>query len=307
MTMGSKRDRALVDCLIVGGGPAGLTAAVYLARYRRRVIVVDDGKSRAALIPESHNYPGYAGISGPDLLALLQRQAEEYGAMLVHAHVDDIARAPNGELTAHIEGREVLAQSVLLATGIVDRDPPLPGVREAVKTGALRYCPICDGYEATDQRIGVLGPFANAAPKALFLRTYSADVSVLLTEAPDRPDEALVAELAEAGIAVSRAALVDMVQHETKFIAVLPDGHRETFDAVYPALGADVRSDLALKLGAQCNKAGCLTVDEHQRTKLPGLLAAGDVVSDLHQLSVAVGHAAIASTAIHNSLPRNFR
>lgn len=296
-----------LDCLIVGGGPAGLTAATYLARYRRSVLIADDGESRAALIPESHNYPGYAGISGPDLLKLLRRQAETYGARLTKGRVESISPVADQLFTAIVQGVEVQARTILMATGIVDNEPALPGIGKALKTGALRYCPICDGYEAMDQRLGVLGPFDTAAKKALFLRTYSADIHVLLTECPTAPDETLMARLREAGIGVSSAALIDMEPHGEGFAAIYPDGKRDEFDVIYPALGAQVRSDLARKLGAECEDVGCLIVDAHQRTRIPGLYAAGDVVSDLNQLSVAVGHAAIASTAIHNSLPPNQR
>jgi thioredoxin reductase (NADPH) len=298
---------AIIDCLIVGGGPAGLTAATYLGRYRRSVMLVDAGESRAAFIPESHNYPGYAGIAGADLLKLLRRQAGEFGAKLVVGRVD--ALEPEGDqlLLARFGGETVRARSVLLATGIIDKDPPLPGIRIAVQKGTLRYCPICDGYEVTDQRIGVFGPVQTGGKKALFLRTYSADVTLLLTEAPTDADGEMLQTLDQCGVTVSSALRFDLEEQGTQIAALFADGTRHEFDVIYPALGCEVRSGLATALGATSDEVGCLLVDPHQRTAVPGILAAGDVVSDLHQLSVAVGHAAIASTAIHNSLPRNFR
>ena len=301
-----KRD-AIIDCLIVGGNPAGLTAATYLGRYRRSVILVDAGESRAALIPESHNYPGYAGIAGTDLLKLLRRQAGDFGARLIEGRVD--ALEPDGDqlLLARFGGETVRARAVLLATGIVDKDPPLPGIRIAVQKGTLRYCPICDGYEVSDQRIGVFGSVRSGGSKALFLRTYSANVTLLLTEAPTDADQDMLKTLDESGVTVSSALRFDLEEQGTQIAALFPDGTQHEFDVMYPALGCEVRSELATALGATCDEAGCLLVDPHQRTAAPGILAAGDVVSDLHQLSVAVGHAAIASTAIHNMLPRNFR
>jgi len=298
-----------VDCLIVGGGPAGLTAAIYLGRYRRSVMVVDEGKSRAALIPESHNYPGYTGISGPDLLKLLRRQAGEFGAQLFGGRVEALQpeAEPGGIITARFSGGSVRTRSVLLATGIVDNDPPLSGIGIAVRKGTLRYCPICDGYEARDQRIGVFGSVQTGGRKALFLRTYSAKVTLLLTQAPAPDDKAMLSALAEAGIAVSSALRFDLEEQGEQIAALFADGTRHEFDVMYPALGGVARSDLATALGAKCDETGALIVDARQRTAIPGLLAAGDVVSDLHQLSVAVGHAVIASTAIHNALPRNFR
>jgi thioredoxin reductase (NADPH) len=301
-----KRD-AIIDCLIVGGGPAGLTAATYLGRYRRSVILIDEGESRAALIPESHNYPGYTGIAGPDLLKLLRRQATDFGARLLEGRVDALEPEADQLLAVRFGGKTLRARAVLLATGIIDKDPPLPGITIAVQKGTLRYCPICDGYEARDQRIGVFGSIQSGGKKALFLRTYSAEVTLLLTDAPGDADAAMLSDLEASGVAVSSALRFGLEEKGTQIAAVFADGTHHEFDVMYPALGCEVRSGLATAHGALSDEVGCLIVDAQQRTSVPGILAAGDVVSDLHQLSVAVGHAAIASTGIHNSLPRNFR
>jgi thioredoxin reductase (NADPH) len=296
-----------LDCLIIGGGPAGLTAAIYLARFRRRVLVVDDGNSRAALIPLSHNYPGYSGISGTDLLALLRRQSETYGAQHMRGRIAGLDADNEHGFIARGAGEPIHAKTVLLATGILDVNPDLPGWRAAVDEGALRYCPICDGYEARDKRIGVLGPLASAAKKALFMRTYSADVVLLPTEPAAGGDEGALAALREGGIEIAPAMVSDIETQPDGIGVLLGNGHRSEVDVLYPALGCEVRSDLAVKLGARTDETGCLVVDQKQKTGIPGLLAAGDVVSDLHQISVALGHAAVAATAIHNGLPYNFR
>jgi thioredoxin reductase (NADPH) len=300
-------DDAILDCLIVGGGPAGLTAATYLARFRRRVLVADEGQSRAALIPLSHNYPGYSGISGRDLLAVLRAQAERYGARHRSGRVDALEPAEDHSFVASIGRSRIRAKTVLLATGIVDVNPALDGLSQAVQDGALRYCPICDGYETIDLRIGVLGTMKSAARKAVFMRTYSADVTLLLTEEPSPEDEAQIEILREAGVAIAPGVVRDMVASGDTVRAMLAGGETCEMDLFYPALGCDVRSGLATALGARTDEQGCLVVDQHQQTGIPGLLAAGDVVSDLHQISVAFGHAAVAATAIHNALPYNFR
>jgi thioredoxin reductase (NADPH) len=145
------------DSLVIGGGPAGLTAAIYLARYRRKVIVIDSGESRAALIPETHNYPGFAdGIAGPKLLDALAKQADIYGVAIIHDRVSDLQTVEAGFMATCWQA-DVLAQVVVLATGLVDRNLPITGLKEAVDHGSIRYCPICDGFEASDLRIGVLG------------------------------------------------------------------------------------------------------------------------------------------------------
>src|ERR1700682_1379453 len=168
-----------LDCLIIGGGPAGLTAAIYLARYRRNVVVFDSGESRAALIPESHNYPGFArGISGRKLLSLLKKQADAYGVAMIHTRVTSLIRTQAGFVGCH-DGGKVSARFVLLATGIVDANPKVEQLDKAIEEGSLRYCPVCDGFEAIDRRLAVLGDGGGASSKARFLRTYSRDVTLL--------------------------------------------------------------------------------------------------------------------------------
>jgi thioredoxin reductase (NADPH) len=299
-------DAETVDCVIVGGGPAGLTAAIYLARFRRRVVLVDSGESRAALIPESHNYPGFAGIAGPALLARLRDQAGRYGAELRGGRVETLVRT-DGLFRAEIaEGRAVMARAALIATGIVDESPELPALRTLVAAARVRYCPICDAFEAMDRHIGVVGPLRRAAAKARFLRTFSRRVTVLPLDAGPLPDEEAAA-LAEAGVAVLRGSLADLRPEGEGIAATAADGTRLIVDVLYPAMGAEVRAGLALALGAETAGDGCLTVDHRQRTAVPMLYAAGDVTTDLHQISVATGHGAVAATAIHNALPPNFR
>ncbi len=294
------------DSLVIGGGPAGLTAAIYLARYRRKVVVIDGGESRAALIPETHNYPGFAdGIAGPKLLDALAKQAKTYGVAVINDRVSDLQKAEAGFL-ARCSQANISAQRVVLATGLVDRKPPIPGLKEAIDHGAIRYCPICDGFEASDLRIGVLGHAADAASKALFLRTYSKDVA-LLTLDGKAASEAVCRNLAEASIRLPAAHVVAFERLNERMVAVMSDGSHESFDVIYPVLGCDVRSRLGTKLGARHNTLGCLEVDVHQQTIVSGLYAVGDIVSDLHQIAVGTGHAAVAATHIHNSLPRNFR
>src|SRR6195952_3281100 len=129
------------DCLIIGDGPAGLTAAVYLARYRRRIILFDSGDSRASLIPTSHNYPGFPdGVSGPGLLQALRKQAQAYGVQMIRARLTDLKRDGDG-FTATSATEVIKARFVLLATGIVDEAPDVPGLDEAVGKGSLPFIP----------------------------------------------------------------------------------------------------------------------------------------------------------------------
>jgi thioredoxin reductase (NADPH) len=295
-----------LDALIIGGGPSGLTAAIYLARYRRRVLLIDSDQSRAALIPETHNYPGFAdGIAGPALLDALRKQAKTYGVTMIQDRVEMLNLTAAG-FGARCSKTQVVAKRAILATGLVDRTIAVPGLQQAVEHGCIRYCPICDGFEASDLRIGVLGSVEDATSKALFLRTYSSQVTLLTLDGV-RGTEQELRNLADAGVRISKSRVAAFERRGDHMVTVMNDGASAVFDVIYPVLGCDVRSDLGKKLGARHNEVGCLSVSEHQETTVSGLYAVGDVVSDLHQIAVATGHAAVAATHIHNSLPRNFR
>jgi thioredoxin reductase (NADPH) len=292
-----------VDCLVVGAGPAGLTAAVYLGRFRRRTAVVDAGHSRAALIPESHNLAAFPeGIRGPDLLRRMHAAAARYGAPAVPGQVTALARGPRGFTATLADGGAMAARAVLLATGVVDVEPALPGLTDAIRDGYVRHCPICDGWEARDSRIGVIGLGGGAVGEALFLRTWSDDVT-LLTLGRGRLDDAERARLAAAGVAVAEGRVASLRLRNGRIEALCAaDGVELRFDTLYSALGTRVRSELAVTLGARVDQAGGIITDGHQRTTIDGLWAAGDVVCGLDQVAVACGQAAMAATAIHRAL-----
>ncbi len=281
------------DAIIVGAGPAGLTAATYLARFRRKVLVLDGGPPRASWIPESHNTPGFPqGVGGAALLARMREQALRYGAVIEQGRADRLEKASRG-YTVLTDGEAIGAAFVLLATGVVDIKPDLPGLDDAIRSGLVRICPICDAYEAIDNRIAVLSDSALGAREALFLRTYSQSVTLLNIGAPmdDR------AGLAAAGV---EAVDLDLAEVELLKSEVLAAGRR--FDCLYLAFGSEMESRLALRWGAEHDAEDNLIVDAHQQTSLDRLYAAGDVVRGLNQIAVAVGEAAIAATDIHNRL-----
>ena len=302
----ARQDPPIRDVLVVGAGPAGLTAATYLARFRRDPLVVDAGASRARWIPASHNCPGFPhGIGGDALLSRLREQAEGVGVRIEHGRITRLARDGDGFVAEAADGRAWRVRHVLLATGIVDVLPAMDDVDAAIASHALRLCAICDGYEATDERIGVLAPIDEAIRHAVFLRTFSQRVFAI----PSEPGEAspdCLALARDAGVVVTAPATA---------LRRGPDGGcelrtgdaRVQVDTLYPVLGADAQSGLARRLGAAVDAGGELRVDGHQQTSIDGLYAIGDVVSGLNQISVAMGHAAIAATAIHNRLPRVLR
>jgi thioredoxin reductase (NADPH) len=298
---------ATVECVIVGGGPAGLTAAIYLARYRRNIQIFDSGESRASVIPKTHNYPGFPnGITGNDLLDQLRGQAKNYGISISQMAVESIAGTfDNFQIKSG--AALISAKRVILATGLMDKALDVPGLKAAIDAGEIRYCPICDGYEASDKRIAVVGPLEQARGKAKFLRTFSRHVTMIsLSDIDAEQCRETILDLESAGVVVLFSKLA-AVERTSNLTVVLADGYRETFDVIYPVLGCAVQSQLLSHYDAEHTPVGCLKVDVHQQTSVAGIYAVGDVVSDLHQIAVGTGHAAIAATHIHNELPRNLK
>lgn len=291
-----------LDCLVIGGGPAGLTAAIYLARFHLSVTVMDAGHGRALQIPCTHNHAGFPeGISGRELLSRMRSQAIRYGTWIVDRHVEALTHDGSG-FGAHGRDVDIKARSVLLATGVTNRRPPIADAlhAEALMLGRLRYCPVCDGYEVTGQNVAVIGSDAGAANECEFLRSYTARVSLVLdgTEGLAAP---LNERLAGLGVRIIGGPAQDF-RLEEDGLSLSSAAGRLRFDTVYPALGSVVHSDLATALGAAVTDDGCIQVDRHQRTSIAGLYAAGDVVIGLDQISHAMGQAGVAATAIRNDL-----
>jgi thioredoxin reductase (NADPH) len=298
-------DEHILDCLVIGGGPAGLTAAIYLARFHLDILVVDGGKSRASWIPCTRNHAGFPdGINGKDLLERMREQAQKYGAKIVTEQVTKLERdEQSGIFTATWGSGCERARTVLLATGVSNRRPPMDEDlhRESLARGLIRYCPICDGYEVTDKKIGVIGSDSHGVAEALFLRSYTTDVTLIA------PDAAL--ELRAEDQQRLKAAGIDCVDGPARAVAALnncivvdtAEGHY-TFDSIYPALGSDTHTQLGEMVGVKLAGDGCFRCDDHQRTSIPGLYAAGDVVHGLDQISHAMGEGGVAATTIRNDL-----
>ena len=301
-------DEEILECLIIGGGPAWLTAAIYLARFHLDIMVVDAGKSRASWIPCTRNVSGFPdGIEGKELLQRMRDQACKYGAKIETEFVTKLERDPqSGIFTATWGSGCASARTVLIATGVTNRRPPMDEELhdDALARGLVRYCPICDGYEVTDKRVGVIGSDSHGVAEAVFIRSFTADVTLI---APDKalrlgPDDQQ--KLKDAGI--------DCVDGPAQAVAITGDcivvdtaeGHY-SFDSIYPALGSDTHTQLADMVGANLSGDSCIKVDSHQRTSVPGLYAAGDVVIGLDQISHSMGEGGVAATTIRNDLCSN--
>ena len=296
-------DEPILDCLIIGGGPAGLTAAIYLARFRLDILVVDAGKSRASWIACTRNVPGFPdGIAGTELLQRMRNQACKYGCEIQTEFIAKLERHGSLFTATWGSGRRT-TRTVLLATGVTNRRPPMDEELhdQALTRGLVRYCPICDGYEVTDKKVGVIGSDSHGVAEALFIRSFTPDVTLI---APDKALRLRVEDrqkLKEAGIECVDGPAQAVAIPDGCIVVDTAEGHY-TFDSIYPALGSDTHTQLAEMVGADLSPDDCILVDRHMRTSVPGLFAAGDVVIGLDQISHSMGQGGVAATTIRNDL-----
>ena len=286
----------IMDCVIVGGGPAGLTASLYLARFLRSVTVFDAQDGRARLIQKTHNMAPFPdGISGTDILNRMRRHAELYGAAVEPGTVRKVEKLGDGfQVTTDI--RTQLAHTVVFATGVFNHRPPLSAADHAqgLSRGLIRYCPVCDAYEVRDRRIAVLGNSDHGAKEARFLVPYSHFVTLI-------PSDGSVG-VPQRGITTLNAPMKHVSLSDTEVIITLQTGETHRFDTLYVALGTTARTEVHIDPVMDVSSSGHITVDAKQRTSINGAYAIGDVTDGLDQIAVAMGQGAVAATAIHNSL-----
>ena len=293
------------DCVIIGGGPAGLTAAIYLARFHLDIVVIDAGKSRALWIPETHNHAGFPdGIAGVELLNRMRDQAVKYGTKCIQGRVSRITRdSDSGPFLIEYGHGQIEASDVLIATGVVNRRPAIDEElhTRALREGRLRYCPVCDGFEVTDKNVAVIGTGEKGLAEAVFLRSYTERIALISPDGAHELDEAAHAKAKQYGIkCIDGPTLVEGMDDEG--ISLRVADAQMTFESVYPALGSDVNNMLAQMAGVDCSDTGAIIVDSHQRTSIAGIYAAGDVVLGLDQISHAMGEGGVAAVTIRNDL-----
>ena len=289
------------ECVIVGGGAAGLSAALVLGRARRRVLVLDAGEQ--SNLP-AHGVGGLLGHDGLPPAELYARGRAELAAYptieVVGARVVGGARTDDGFVLGLQDGGQVATGRVLLATGMRYAVPDLPGLAEHWG-GAAFHCPYCHGWEVRDGRLAVMGSVA-ATHRALLLRGWSADV-VLLTDGPadldDRDREALRA--AGVGVDERRVAGVEGAGGALRAVR-FADGSALERDGLLVVAPLVQRTALAVELGAALNDAGAVDVDAFAQTTVPRLWAAGDVATQMPQVAAAIAEGSKAAALINGDL-----
>ena len=294
------------DCVIVGAGPAGLAAAIYLARYNRRALVVDHGRGRSTTPEVNENYPGFPeGLPSLELRERGRRQAERFGAEFLDAKVEDV-RADDGGFIARADALEVRGRTMILATGVRDWLPEFDNESARSYFGvSLFWCITCDGYKVRDKRVAVVGPDDDAATTALQFLNFTRDVA-LITNRPPGDDEITGrrrTDLREHGIDLYEGEVGRLEGDEGQMRAVEVSGQRVELDCMFSQQGARPNSLLARRLGVATDDAGYITVDPEQRTNIPGLYAAGDVTKEYaHQIVTAAHEGATAATSANYNL-----
>jgi thioredoxin reductase len=290
------------DVVIVGGGPAGLSAAIWLGRYGRRVIVVDAGAPRNEPAWAVHGYPGVPDPTPTELRRRLYQQAQGAGAELRQGEAIT-ARGTKDEFEVRTADGDVIpCRRLVLAYGLRDYVPQIEGIDELYGTSVF-HCADCDGPAVAGTRIGVLGRDRYAANLALYLRQWSEQV-VLLTDGQDADlDERGEQTLQNAGIDVVKGKVRRVVGHGGNLTQVeFDDGEALRRDAIFFHLGSEPRCDLAESMSCDLDDDGYVVVDRGQETSCPGVHAAGDLTGHPHLASIAAAEGVRAALAIHRSL-----
>jgi thioredoxin reductase len=294
-------DWSVFDVVIVGGGPAGLSAALVLGRCRRQVLVCDSGRPRNAASRALHGYLTRDGIAPLELLRLAREELRQYGIEPRAAQVTAVSRATEGFTITLDDGETIASRTVLFATGVADRLPEIAGIDECYGV-TVHHCPYCDGWEVRDRRLAVVGHGAAAVSLALSLKTWSRDVTIC-SNGRSKINPRHRKQLGDQRVPVYETT-IEQLDHVSGHVQrlVLADGTAVPCDAVFLSTGQQPQSDLPRQLGCELTRRGVVKTDHLGQTCVPGLYVAGDASRDVQFVIVAAAEGAKAAVAINKSL-----
>ncbi len=290
------------DCIVVGAGPAGLSAALMLGRCRRRVLVCDTGEHRNASAAGIHGYLTRDGIDPGEFLRLAQEEIRRYPTVeFQRIQVTDAAKTSSGFTATCAGGLQLTARKLLLATGVVDELPDIDGLRELYGR-SVHHCPYCDGWEWRDQPLAIYGRGEAGSALALGLTAWSDDV-VLCTDGPSGLSEKEEEVLTQAGIEIREDAVRRLEGRDGLLERVVfSDGEPLPRRALFVCAAQHQRSDLAARLGASFNAKGAVDTGTCEATNVPGLFVAGDSSKEAQFVAVAAAEGSEAGMAINKAL-----
>lgn len=291
------------DVVIVGGAFAGLSAATYLGRARRSVLVIDNRQPRNRFAAASHGFLGFDGSNPLAILAAAREQLAAYPSVTLKEAEATSAEARGDGFSISLKGgEEISARKVILAYGLRDQLQPIPGLEERWGKSVL-HCPYCHGFEFADRRLGVLWRTPMSVHQAVLVAEWG-PTTLFLNGADLDPESA--ATLAKRGVAVEPARVRALIGSGTTLLAIaLEDGRQSPLEALYVAPKSTLSSPLAAELGAAIDDGPLgpiIRTDAEKRTTVPGLYAAGDIARAPHSVSWAVADGVTAGTSVHRAL-----
>ncbi len=300
------------DVAIIGAGPAGLTAAIYSARYGLKTVVFEDPSriSQLAIAPFIENYPGYEG-TGLDLISKMKDQATKFGAEHKLEKVEDVGR--DGDLfVIKTDSGEYKAKAVIIATGGKHRELGIEGEKEFVGRG-VSYCAVCDGFFFKGKKVAVVGGGNTALADAIYLKDLGCDVVVIHRRDKFRADQALQKQFFDRNIPVIWDSVVEKIEGKGKveriIIRNVKTGETKEMevDGVFIAIGIQPQTEIASKLGVEMDSYGYIKVDKRQATNVDGVFAAGDCCDNpLKQVITACGDGAVAAHSAYEYITNRF-
>ncbi len=287
------------DVIIVGGGPAGLSAALVLSRCLRRVLVFDEGHPRNARSHGVHNFLTREGTPPARMLRIARREVARRGVEIRRLRVTAARRHGDG-FEVRAAGVRVRARKLLIATGIRDNRPAITGLQRFVGRGVY-YCAYCDGYTVRNRPLVALGHGVGGADLALALTTWSDDVAYCTNGTP-RPRGVVCQRLAEHGVDVRNDRIVQVEGDRHIRALVLRNGRRIACEGLFIQEGNHQQSDLAAQLGCHLTRRGAVRTHASGRTTVPSLFVAGDAADEVRAVVVAAAAGAKAGFAINQEL-----
>lgn len=296
----------MFDCIIVGGGIAGLQAAIQLGRYKHSILVLDSNDGRSTICKSYHNILGYPdGVSGETLRSIGKSQAQSYGVEFIEEEVTDVENNNSSFTLKGKSGDTYVATKLLLATGVMDRIPDIPNLMPCL--GLTVYvCPDCDGYEVKDKKVVLLGSGSTGANLALTISYWTNRIVYINHDGRDL-DEQLKAKIQEKGITYLKQEIESVVTgfepHEFKGVK-LKDGTTIEGDRGFIGFGGNkVKTDLAAKLGVERLENKHINVNPRTKeTNVTNVWAAGDILAHSEQVSIAMGDGSQAAIWIHKRI-----
>lgn len=294
----------IFDCLIIGGGPAGLNAAVVLGRCRRKVLVFDTGSHRNRYSHGMHNYLTRDDVLPSDFLDLCHKELEKYSIQRIQKKIIKAEKNEEGLFVARDENnRQYFSKKLLVATGLSDRVPDIPGMKEMYGKSVF-HCPYCDGWEVRDKKIGVYAKNKEGWELALALKAWSDNVT-LYTDGKKkvRPEQSEYLEANE--IKVVSEAIQKLEGDDGQISSILMrSGESYECDALFFVNGFDQQCNLAETFGCTMSRKGVVVTNRFQQTNIEGLYVAGDASRDMHFVVVAAAEGAKAGVIINKELQK---